>query len=312
MENYINTSTIQHLIAILVYGLVAAYTIAKKKEIHRTTRRSTAEFILVTAVLAVLAVVNLIRLGTEWLGESGALFTLSFDRMTHYLNIFSLAGIILLLISNKIILKPVCRPQRILAVGAHPDDIEIAAGATLAKLRDSGNYVFGLILTYGTEGGNAARRMLEAHKGAEFLGLDDYKVHDFPDTRLFENTNEVMKVIEAAINQINPDIIYTHSAHDVHQDHQVVHNATLRAARRASNILCYESPSVSSEFRPQYFVEVSDYVEVKIEAIRAHWDQRKKPYVKQEKVRSKLAFRGEQARVDFAEGFEVVRMVSAN
>ena len=61
MENYINTSTIQHLIAILVYGLVAAYTIAKKKEIHRTTRRSTAEFILVTAVLAVLAVVNLIR-----------------------------------------------------------------------------------------------------------------------------------------------------------------------------------------------------------------------------------------------------------
>ena len=310
MDNYINTSTIQHLIAILVYGLVAAYTIAKKKEIHRTTRRSTAEFILVTAVLGLLAIVNLTRLVTEIVGESGTLFSLSFDRMTHYLNIFSLAGIILLLISNKIVLKPVCRPQRILAIGAHPDDIEIAAGATLAKERDSGNYVFGLILTYGREGGNAARRLLEAGRSAEFLGLDDYKVHDFPDTRLQEVSNEVLKVIEATINQINPDLIYTHSAHDIHQDHQVVHAATLRAARRSSNILCYESPSATAEFMPQFFMEVSDYVEVKIEAIRKHWDQRRKPYVRPEKVRSRLAFRGEQARVDYAEGFEVVRMVS--
>jgi LmbE family N-acetylglucosaminyl deacetylase len=310
MEAIINPSTIQHLTAIIVYLLVSIYTIAKKGEIHRTTRRSTAEFWLVTAVLIVLSLLNLVRLISELIGVQATAFNLSFDRMAHYINIFALAGIILLLISNKIIIKPVCRPQRILAIGAHPDDIEIAAGATLAKMRDSGNYVFGLILTYGTEGGNAARRLLEARKGAEFLGLDDYKVHEFPDTRLFENSNEVLQVIEATINQIKPDIIYTHSAHDIHQDHQVVHDATLRAARRASNILCYESPSVSSEFSPQYFVEVSDYVEVKIEAIRAHWDQRKKPYVKQEKVRSKLAFRGEQARVDYAEGFEVVRMVS--
>jgi LmbE family N-acetylglucosaminyl deacetylase len=312
MEGIINQSTTLHLTAITVYVLVTIYTIAKKKEIDRTTRRSTAEFLLVITVLAILTLVNLVRLVAELIGETGAAFSSSFDNATHYINIFSMAGIILLLISNKIVIKPVCRPLRILAIGAHPDDIEIAAGATLAKQRDSGNYVFGLILTYGTQGGNAARRILEARRGAKFLGLDDYKVHDFPDTRLFECPNEILKVIESTINQIKPDIIYTHSSHDIHQDHQVVHDSTLRAARRASNILCYESPSASSDFKPEYFVEVSDYVEVKIKAIREHWDQRLKPYVKPEKVRSKLAFRGEQARVDFAEGFEVIRMVSIN
>jgi LmbE family N-acetylglucosaminyl deacetylase len=310
MENFINTSTIQHMTAIVVFALMVVYTIAKKKEIHRTTRRSTAEFILVMIVLWMLVLANTIQLGTELLGLSSSQSALTFDRMVHYLNIFSLAGIILLLISNKIVLKPVCRPQRILAIGAHPDDIEIAAGATLAKSRDSGHYVYGLILTDGQVGGNGSKRKLEAGDGAVFLGLDEYKIADFPDTRLHEYPNEILKVIEGTITQINPDIIYTHSAHDIHQDHQVVHDATLRAARRASNILCYESPSASADFIPQYFVEVSDYVEVKIEALRAHWDQRKKPYMKQEKVRAKLAFRGEQARVDYAEGFEVVRMVS--
>ena len=310
MEKFINTSTIQHLTAIVVYVLMVVYTIAKKKEIHRTTRRSTAEFILVMVVLWILILANLIQLGTEFLGLAFSQSALTFDRMVHYLNIFSLAGIILLLISNKIVLKPVCRPQRILAIGAHPDDIEIAAGATLAKQRDSGNYVYGLILTNGQVGGNGSKRKLEAGDGAVFLGLDDFKISDFPDTRLHEYPNEILKEIESTINQIKPDIIYTHSAHDIHQDHQVVHDATLRAARRSSNILCYESPSASLDFIPQYFVEVSDYVEVKIEAIRSHWDQRNKPYMKPEKVRSKLAFRGEQARVDFAEGFEVVRMVS--
>ena len=58
MENYINTSTIQHMTAIVVYALMIVYTIAKKKEIHRTTRRSTAEFILVMIVLWMLVLAN--------------------------------------------------------------------------------------------------------------------------------------------------------------------------------------------------------------------------------------------------------------
>ncbi len=312
MVNFITQSTMQHLIAILVYLMVVVFISAKKREIRRTTKRSTVEFLIINVLLLLLVMINLVRLLIELLPLGESLFGISLDAISHYANVFAMAGIILLLISNKIVIKPTVRPQRILAIGAHPDDIEIAAGATLAKQRDAKNYVYGLILSHGTMGGNAARRMLEASKGAEFLGLDEYKVLDFPDTRMSDQSNEIIQAIESVINKIKPDVIYTHSNHDVHQDHQVVHDATLRAARRSPTILCYESPSATPDYRPEYFVDVADYVDVKVEAIREHWDQRKKAYVKPEKVRAVLAFRGEQARIDFAEGFEIVRMLAFN
>jgi LmbE family N-acetylglucosaminyl deacetylase len=90
-----------------------------------------------------------------------------------------------------------------------------------------------------------------------------------------------------------------------------VFESTLRAARNSrTTILCYESPSVTQDFHPTYFVDVGKYVDVKIQAIREHRDQRKKTYMKPDLIRSKLSFRGGQAKVEYAEGFEVVRMIS--
>jgi LmbE family N-acetylglucosaminyl deacetylase len=135
---------------------------------------------------------------------------------------------------------------------------------------------------------------------------------DFADTDLSSDVAKITSLIEETIAKIHPDIIFTHSIHDLHQDHQTVYEATMRAARTArTTILCYESPSVTQDFHPTYFIDVSKYVDVKIRAIREHWDQRKKTYMKPELVRGKLAFRGAQAKVDYAEGFEVARMVSA-
>ncbi len=102
-------------------------------------------------------------------------------------------------------------------------------------------------------------------------------------------------------------MIFTHSLHDLHQDHRAVHEATLRAARNHDTIFCYESPSVTQEFIPSFFMDVSDYIDVKIESIREHWDQRSKPYVQSERVKGVAVFRGGQAKLRFAEAFEVVR-----
>jgi LmbE family N-acetylglucosaminyl deacetylase len=91
----------------------------------------------------------------------------------------------------------------------------------------------------------------------------------------------------------------------------LVYESTLRAARDTrTTILCYESPSATQDFRPTYFVEVGEYVDIKIQAIREHRDQRKKTYMKADLIRGKLAFRGSQAKVVYAEGIEVVRMIS--
>jgi LmbE family N-acetylglucosaminyl deacetylase len=213
--------------------------------------------------------------------------------------------------TSKIVIEKTPVPGKVLVIGAHPDDIEIAAGASIAKLHDAGFQVRALVLSRGERGGDAGSRLTEAEIGAQFLELDGVQVMDFHDTQMQSQAFEIVNAIERIIREFQPDMIFTHSKHDLHQDHQTVYESTLRAARdRRTTILSYESPSVTEEFVPAYYIDVCGYVDVKIEAIHKHWDQHKKPYMNPDLVRSKMNFRGNQAKIDYAEGFEVVRMVS--
>lgn len=205
----------------------------------------------------------------------------------------------------------VVQRRRVLAVGAHPDDLELACGATLAKLVDTGHEVRGLVMSSGEVGGNPGLRPAEAQRGASFLGLSALRVHHFPDTRLDTVGNEMVRAIEDAIKEFEPDVIFTHSAHDQHQDHYAVHQATLRAARAHHSILCFESPSVTRDFDPSVFVNIDGYVDVKVEAVLAHRDQTGKPYMTPGRVRGMAAFRGAQAKNTNAEAFEPVRLLGS-
>ncbi len=177
----------------------------------------------------------------------------------------------------------------------------------MARLHDSGHVIWGIVMTAGERGGDRAVRPGEAKSGASFLGLDSVRVCGFPDTRLSERAVDMITAIEEQITALKPDMIFTHSLHDLHQDHRAVHEATLRAARNHDTIFCYESPSVTQEFTPTMFVDVTNYIDVKIESIKEHWDQRDKPYVQSERVKGVAVFRGGQAKLRYAEAFEVVR-----
>ncbi|WP_162906985.1 PIG-L deacetylase family protein [Allorhizocola rhizosphaerae] len=206
---------------------------------------------------------------------------------------------------------PVRAARRVLVVGAHPDDLELACGATVAKLADSGHEIFALVLTRGGNGGSAEERAREAVAAGRLLGVSQVRVLDLPDTRLAAHEPEAVAAIEAVVRRFNPDIIFTHSANDQHADHRAAHVATLQAARSHSAILCYESPSVTTDFDPRVFVDVEDYVDLKIAAVGAHADQRGKAYMSAERVRGIALFRGAQAKVRLAEGFEPVRLLRA-
>ncbi|PWD50364.1 PIG-L family deacetylase [Serinibacter arcticus] len=198
-------------------------------------------------------------------------------------------------------------PRRVLVVGAHPDDLELACGGTVASLARRGHEVKVLVMSRGTRGGDPAARREEAVAGARMLGTTDVTVHDFPDTFLADANGAMIEVIEAAITAFRPGTILTHSEHDQHQDHQAVHRAVLRAGRQAHSILCFESPSVTRSFSPSVFVDISDFVDLKIRAVQTHRDQSGKPYMTASRVKGIAAFRGAQAKVPAAEGFEPVR-----
>lgn len=202
--------------------------------------------------------------------------------------------------------------RKILAIGAHPDDLELACGATLAKMADSGHEVRTMVMSAGSKGGDSTVRVSEAARGSEYMGAAEVRVHDFTDTTLAQHAQEMVSVIEGVIKEFNPDVVITHSGNDYHQDHKAVHEATMRAARQHSSILCFESPSATRQFNPSVFVDIDGYVDVKVHAVAMHRNQKGKPYMSAQRVRSLAAFRGAQVKKDFAEGFEPVRLLGSS
>ncbi|MER3457552.1 MAG: PIG-L family deacetylase [Chloroflexota bacterium] len=296
-----------HVMAIAAFIAVLIYVHLYRRNLRRTTRQSTILYWLILIGSSLSGLLNAARL--FYMVTQGAEHLAPWlDLLSEYPSVIAQSFLIMILIKLKVASKePGTKLKRILAIGAHPDDIEIACGGIMAKFHDAGHMICGLVMTRGEQGGNGEVRPQEAGSSAEFLGLDKVKILDLPDTRLNECAAEVREAIEAMVRELDPDMIFTHSIHDIHQDHRVVHEATLQAARSRSTILCYESPSVTSEFIPTLFVDISDYLDVKVESIKEHWDQRVKPYVQPERVRGQAIFRGGQARMGYAEGFEVVR-----
>lgn len=200
------------------------------------------------------------------------------------------------------------RSEVILAVGAHPDDLELACGGTLARYAEDGAEVHGLVMNDGSRGGDSRKRLREADEGARVMGLTSITVLDHPDTSLSEDADAMVRDVEEAIARLQPTMIFTHSANDNHQDHVAVHLAVVRAARQHPSILCFESPSATRAFAPSVFVDIAGQVSAKEAAVQTHRDQSGKPYMTAHRVRGLAAFRGSQARTAYAEGFELVRM----
>lgn len=283
-----------------MFNIVILLVITKKLPLKRMVRKSKAIFWIILASNIFSATLQLYCLISK---DSNIWYQLG-----DCLGIIGQSALLIGVVWMKLIVEPSSKPRKILVLGAHPDDIEIACGGSLAKLRDAGHTIVGLIVSGGECGGNSSSRRREAMKGAEFLGINKVEIMDFPDTKLDNFVLEISKEIETVVNELKPDIVFTHSIHDIHQDHRAVHYATLRACRNLSTILCYESPSITQHFRPDVFVNIEQYIDIKIESIRKHEDQNKKRYVQPEQVYGKAIFRGTQAKLEKAEGFEAIRI----
>jgi LmbE family N-acetylglucosaminyl deacetylase/CheY-like chemotaxis protein len=152
--------------------------------------------------------------------------------------------------------------EHVLAVGAHPDDVEIGVGGILASHRAAGDSVTILTLSRGARGGDAENRQHESLASAELLGARLF-LEDLVDTEI-SNTGQTLQIIERVVNEVNPTIVYTHSSHDRHQDHRAVHEAALVATRTVRTVACFQSPSSTVDFRPSRFVSIDGYTDKKL------------------------------------------------
>jgi LmbE family N-acetylglucosaminyl deacetylase len=193
----------------------------------------------------------------------------------------------------------------VLAVGAHPDDVEIGVGATLASHRAVGDTVVILTMSSGAVGGEVNARRHEALASAAVIGARLY-LHDFEDTRL-DPAGGLITTIEDTIREVQPTVVYTHSSHDRHQDHRAVHEAVEVAARRVPSLACFQSPSCTVDFRPTRFVPVDGFVDTKLEMLAAFASQTHRDYMDPELVRATARYWARFGTGQYAEPLEMIR-----
>lgn len=194
--------------------------------------------------------------------------------------------------------------NRVLAIGAHPDDIELGCGGALVKHVARGDEVTMLVVTNGEAGpGRTELRLAEQQAAADLIGADRLEFGGFPDGRVSIHELDLVHLIEQAVGRWQIDLVYVHGAQDSHQDHRSIAVATWGAARHARNVLCYDSPS-SIQFNPTVFVDISNALEKKVAALECHSSQvQHSAMASSALVRTQAGYRGHQARTAAAEGF---------
>ncbi|HVT75505.1 MAG TPA: PIG-L deacetylase family protein [Acidimicrobiales bacterium] len=198
--------------------------------------------------------------------------------------------------------------MNVVAIGAHPDDIEIGCGASLAAHRARGDNVTLLVMTTGEQGPQAScSRVTEQEDAAAVLGAGLVWA-GFEDGAVPEGRAAV-DVIQSVVRDTGAALVYTHTPRDSHQDHRATAAASLAACRRLSRVLMYEAPTTFN-FAPSVFVDVAPFLDTKLEALRAHVSQLlKNGLVDLEALEAQARYRGFQARIRLAEAFEVDRFL---
>lgn len=199
-------------------------------------------------------------------------------------------------------------PGKVLAFGAHPDDLEVGAGGLLARLVDDGADVTMAVVSVPNQVPERAR---EAHEGARVLGANVVVLYESQPLRVEDiPMHELVSRFDTLVGDLRPDLVITHSAHDLHWDHGLVHRATVSALRRTPcDLLAFlSSPEMNAQSRTmgQCFADITDTMETKLEAIRAHRTQL--PKLDIESSRDLARAVGRISGFAFAEAYEALRM----
>ena len=222
----------------------------------------------------------------------------------------------------------------VLIVAAHPDDEVLGCGGTAASHVRGGDEVHVLILAEGITSRSGSRTSNHvrselaalrktAARAAEILGITSLTLQDFPDNRMDSiDLLTVVQAVEFSITRLRPRIVYTHHFGDLNIDHRITHQAVVTACRplaghSVDTVLFFETssstewqpPSHGLDFAPAWFVDITDTLSTKIEALRCYSSEmRSWPHPRSARAIRQLAgWRGTTAGLRAAESFMIGR-----
>ena len=200
--------------------------------------------------------------------------------------------------------------KRVLFVGAHPDDIELGAGALIHNILPQCE-VTCVTLSDNQKNPKLQNLLSEHYQSMKVLGVprENVIVEKFETRYLPAHRQEVLEYLLKLRHEIKPDIIFVHSEQDIHQDHNTVTQEALRAYRGIT-VLGFDVVRSSHGFFPNYFVEgTEEDVRKKIEALAQYKTYAGKYYFGKELLRATMVRHGALAEKPFAEGFDILRIV---
>jgi LmbE family N-acetylglucosaminyl deacetylase len=197
---------------------------------------------------------------------------------------------------------------RVLAFGAHPDDLEVGAGGLLARLSEEGAEVTMVVVSIP---GQTEQRRAEARVGAEIIDADLFILFEDKPCRVEDiPMHELVRRMDSVVGDMRPDLVITHSAFDLHWDHSLVNRATVSALRRTPcDLLAFlSSPEMNAQARAvgQCFADITRTIDTKLAAIRAHTSQ--VPKLDLESSRDLARAMGRISGYQYAEAYEALRM----
>lgn len=205
--------------------------------------------------------------------------------------------------------------ESIVIFGAHPDDIEIGMGGTVAKLaQNNANDVHLVIATLPNfvKSDTKEGRQSEAIMSAKVMGCRDPELLDLSPEEVIFN-RKFVGTIDKIIKERKPDAVFTQWIGDSHQDHQALTRAVIAACRDLNNVFMYETtiPGGITEcaFRPQLYVDIASTIEIKKEALNCFDSQKIRCgeyWI--DAIIGRCQYRGYQLNTKYAEAFEVVRI----
>lgn len=200
--------------------------------------------------------------------------------------------------------------RKVLCLGAHPDDIEIGCGALLAHIVEDCD-VLCVTLSDNQKNPKLIGLVEDHYRSMQILGVPQEKtILGTFETRYFpRDRQEILEYLYELNHSFRPDIVFTHSPADIHQDHGVVTTEALRAFR-GTTVLGFDVLRSSYGFFPHFLVEVDEAdVEKKALALAQYKTYKDVYYFDADITRSNLVRQGALAERPYAEGFDILRIV---
>ena len=219
--------------------------------------------------------------------------------------------------------------KQILVVAAHPDDEVLGCSGTIARHVSDGDKVYMVFMSDGVTSRSVAdsneveARKQAAKNASNILGISESpRFLGFPDNRMDTLALlDIVQTLEQVINEIEPEVIYTHHSGDLNIDHKITHQAVMTACRPqpefcvreiySFEVLSSTEWSTNNPFIPNYYVDISDILELKISAIKAyHSELRIFPHARSiDSIEALAEYRGASAGVKAAEAFKIERLI---